>query len=241
MKKKSHVVRNTILALLAVLLLAGGALVRRGYVTYRQVTSETSVVEAATPYFSSSSYTSFKDLNENFVNAVVAVEDQRFFRRYGFDWVALCRALLNNLEAGSIVEGASTISQQIAKNLYFSDTPRGIEEKVAEVFIMYDLEKTYSKASLLALYVSMNYYGDGCWGIASAAEGYYGVTPAELDLAQSAMLAGIPNAPSAYQLSTGYDLAMQRMKKVLTRMVEEDYITQEEMDAALQEDMHPVS
>ncbi len=216
-------------------------MIDRGQKLAAQVTEETPITEAVEPYFSKSTWTDYENLDPKFVEAVVAVEDQRYFHRFGFDWPALIRALFNNMMARSFVEGGSTISQQIAKNLYFQSASRGVTEKIAEVYIMYQMEMTYSKETLFALYVNMNYYGDGYWGIKEASEGYYGAEPDNLTLGQAAMLAGIPNAPGYYQLSTGYDAALRRMHKVLNRMRQEGYITDEERQAAMNEDMRPIS
>lgn len=232
------------LSLLTILFLSvfslGALKIYQGYKLYRQSIEQVSIRQAVEPIMQDNSFVPYEELSQDFVHGVVAVEDQRYFKRYGFDWIALCRALLNNLEAGAFVEGGSTISQQIGKNLYYERVPRGITHKVAEVFLMYDLERTYTKEELLAVYVNMNYYGDGYFGIQQAAEGYYGQTPSSLTLAQAAMLAGIPNAPAAYQLSTGYDKALKRMAKVLKRMEQEHFITHAQREQALQEDMHPV-
>lgn len=189
-------------------------------------------------YESDENYVSYDEIDEDFVHAVIAVEDKRFFTRNGFDWIALVRAILNNTMQGKNVEGGSTISQQIAKNLYFVGQSRGIGEKIAEVYIMLELEEEYTKEELFTLYANMNYYGDGYWGIEEASNGYYGVSASDLTIAQSAMLAGIPNAPSAYQLSSGYNLAKERQLKVLKRMLAEEYITEEEYNEALLEDVH---
>ena len=106
--------------------------------------------------------------------------------------------------------------------------------------IMYDLEEKYSKEELFALYANMNYYGDGYWGLKNAARGYYKAQANDLSLAKAAILAGIPNAPSAYQLSTGYELAKNRQEKVLTTMVNNNIISEEEKAEALLEDVTPV-
>ena len=235
-----------ILKTVAVLLLLciigiSGLLLKEGYTAYKSAIDRLPVEKAVRPYMDRDDFVAYEDLDPYFVQAVVAVEDQRYFERYGFDWRALARAIFNNLKAGAFIEGGSTISQQIAKNLYYQNTHRGIREKIAEVYLMNDLESKYTKKELLALYVNMNYYGDGYWGIAQASEGYFHTSPAQLTLAQAAMLAGIPNAPGAYQLSTGYDRALLRMKKVLVRMVKMKYITNQQAQQAAQEDLYQAS
>ena len=242
MKFIRRLIRNLVILLLAVIIIAGSALAYTGYRCYRNAVTAVSIPEAVAAYADLPGTVTYEQMDEDFVNAVVAVEDKRYFTREGIDWIAMCRAVLNNLLAGRPVEGGSTIPQQIAKNLYFIGVgkTRGLPEKTAEIYIMHDLEDLYSKEELLALYASMNYYGDGYWGLAEASMGYYGVPSDDLTIAQAAMLAGIPNAPSAYQLSTGYDLAESRWKRVLRDMLENHYITQKEYELARQEDMHPV-
>ena len=188
-------------------------------------------------YTEKAEYIPFDEINKDFVNAVVATEDKRFFTRKGFDWIALARAVIVNVVSGQKREGGSTLSQQIAKNLYFQSSSRGIKEKIEEVAIMLQLEDAYSKEELFALYACMNYYGDGYWGLNSAAKGYYNLDQKELSLAKCAMLAGIPNAPGLMQLSTGYDLAKKRQEKVLNRMLDEQYISEEEYKQALTEEV----
>ena len=161
LKKILRYLRYIVIAVLAVFCVFALVMVDRGRKLASSVMEETPISAAVEPYFSMSTWTDYEDLDPKFVEAVVSVEDQRYFKRYGFDWPALIRAVFNNMMARSFVEGGSTISQQIAKNLYFQSAPRGVTEKIAEVYIMYRLEATYSKQTLFALYVNMNYYGDG--------------------------------------------------------------------------------
>ena len=106
--------------------------------------------------------------------------------------------------------------------------------------MMKALEQKYSKEELFALYANMNYYGDGYWGIGEAAGGYYESNAKDLTLGQATILAGIPNAPAIYQLSDGYELAKERQEWVLQTMVNNHYISDEEMKEALAEDVHPI-
>lgn len=235
MKKK---ILNILLLLLGVLILITGCYFGDCYNDAKDLMKNDPINEKVEIYTNKDEYVQYDDINTYFVNAVVATEDKRFFSRKGFDWIALSRAIIVNVVSGELREGGSTISQQIAKNLYFQGTRRGIKEKIEEVFIMLELEKDYSKEDLFALYASMNYYGDGYYGLGEASLGYYGIDQKELSLAEAAMLAGIPNAPSLYQLSTGYDLAKERQEKVLYRMLEEKYITQDEYLSAKAEDVN---
>ena len=208
-----------------------------GRIKSREATADRPVREAAQVYLDCDSCLAFEEIDPDFVNAVTSIEDKRFFERTGFDWVALVRAVINNFKAKRMVEGGSTISQQIAKNLYYVNVTRGFDEKISEVFLMADLESAFSKEELFAVYVNMNYYGDGYWGLRNAAEGYYQKDPGDLSPAVAAMLAGIPNAPALYQLSTGHDKALARQRKILQAMRKNKYITEEEYQAALEEDV----
>ena len=211
----------------------------QGYVRYRREIETLPLKEAVSAYQEDSDYVEFEKIDEDFVNAVISVEDKRFFTRKGYDLIALCRAVYHSFLAGDIVEGGSTISEQIAKNLYMGGYVSGLEEKAAEIFILYELEKEFSKEELFALYANMNYYGDGYWGIKDAAEGYFDADPDDLSLAQAAMLAGIPNAPAIYQLSTGYEDAKARQEWVLLTMCNNGYISEAQAEAAYAENVMP--
>ena len=234
--------RKLILFLILVFVLLVGGVLSSGYLCYRRVIEEKPLKTAFEEARASVRYAPYTEIDRDFVNAVVAVEDKRFFTRSGFDYVALFRAMLNNFKYGKAVEGGSTIPQQTAKNLYFVGVgkSRGIPEKVAEVYLMYDMEEHYTKQDILAVYASLNYYGDGHWGLKDASRGYYGTACSDLTVARAAMLAGIINAPSAYQLSSGYALAENRQRRVLSNMVREGYLTESQYEDALKEDVHPL-
>ena len=231
---------SVVFVLLAMILSCLGFLAYQGHVRYQREIERLSVKEAVGAYTSREDYVPFDQIDEDFVNAVISVEDKRFFSRKGYDLIALIRAVLHNARYGSMVEGGSTISEQIAKNLYLDGYVDGLEEKAAEIFLMFDLEDAFSKEELFALYANMNYYGDGFWGIKEAAEGYYGKRSDDLSLAQAAILAGIPNAPAVYQLSDGFEDAKGRQTWVLQTMENNGFISQEELDEALKEDVHPI-
>ena len=231
--------RSILLALLLCILVFLFTILGQGYLRYQREIERLPIAQAVEAYTEKDGFVAFSELDDDFVQAVIAVEDKRFFERKGYDFVALCRAMYHNLKAKKVIEGGSTITEQIAKNLYLNGYVDGIEAKTAEIFIMLDLEKNFPKDELLALYVNMNYYGDGYWGIRNAAKGYYDTTPDDLSLAQAAILAGIPNAPAVYQLSTGFELARNRQAWVLQTMLRNGFISQEDMDQALLEDVRP--
>ncbi|MDD6468097.1 MAG: transglycosylase domain-containing protein [Erysipelotrichaceae bacterium] len=220
------------LILLVFILLAG--MVGYSYLECRDLLNEKPVLSMVQPYWSKEGYVPFDDLNKDFVNAVVATEDKRFFERKGFDFIAFTRAMLTNLYYQGLYEGGSTIPQQVAKNLYFSQDI-SIIRKIEEIFVMYELESKLTKEEILALYVNMNYYGDGYWGVNEASKGYYGIDQSEMSLAQAAMLAGLPQAPAVYQFSTGFEKAKLRQEDVLQAMTRNDYISEQQEKEALME------
>ncbi len=230
--------RRLILLLIVAVLLVAGGLLKQGYDRYLKEIEHDPVEKSVAYYTERADYIPFEEIDEDFVHAVISVEDKRFFERKGYDFIALFRALYANFRARRLVEGGSTISEQIAKNLYLNGKVIGIEDKMAEIWLMFHLEKVYTKEELFALYANMNYYGDGHWGIRQAAEGYFDVSPSDLTLAEAAMLAGIPNAPAIYQLSTGYELAKERQEWVLSTMVRNGYISEEESAAAAAEPIY---
>lgn len=131
-----------------------------------------------------------------------------------------------------MAEGGSTITQQLMKNEYFTQEKK-LERKFAEIFAAWDIEKQCSKEDIFELYVNTIYFGSGYYGIYDAAEGYFGKEPSELSEYEAVMLAGLPNAPSAYSPDTSPELAKQRMRQVLDRMVECEVIDQTEADNLL--------
>ena len=237
MNKKLLRIFLFLLLILAVVLVT---LFGQGYFRYERETSAVLLSKAVEAYTEKEDYVSFDQIDEDFVQAVISVEDKRFFERKGYDLIALCRALYHNFLAKGFIEGGSTISEQIAKNLYLGGFINGLEEKTAGIFLMMALERKYSKEELFALYANMNYYGDGYWGIGEAAEGYYGCSADDLSPGQAAILAGIPNAPAIYQLSDGYEQAKERQAWVLQTMVNNGYMTEAEAEEALSEDVRPI-
>ncbi len=155
--------------------------------------------------------------------AIVAVEDSRFYQHPGFDLEAIARAALVNLRSGEIEEGASTITQQLVKNLFLTPE-RTFDRKAEELALAIDFEARYSKNEILALYLNTIYFGSGYYGIYDAAHGYFGKEPSALSLPEAAMLAGLPNAPSLYSPYEDFLMAKKRQFIVLDAMVRVGYI-----------------
>lgn len=206
----------------------------KGYKMYEEAVKEKPMEQMAEEIMSREDFTEYEELPEIYKSAVISAEDKRFFSHCGVDLISIGRALWNDLKAGAFVEGGSTISQQLMKNQYFTQEKK-LERKFAEIFAALELEKKYEKEEIFEMYVSTIYFGSGYYGIAEAAEGYYGKTPEELSDSEAVMLAGLPNAPSAYSLDSSPELAKQRMRQVLDKMLECETISPEEAESVFAE------
>ena len=165
------------------------------------------------------------------LHAVVAVEDNRFYSHWGFDPEGIARASLVNLQYGQIEEGASTITQQLVKNLFLSQE-RSFGRKAEELLLAIDVEANYSKDEILELYLNTIYFGSGFYGIGEAAMGYFGEDVSRLTLPEAAMLAGLPNAPSLYSPYVDFIMAKKRQFIVLDAMAKHGYISKESAEDA---------
>ena len=164
-------------------------------------------------------------------NAFVAIEDERFYQHNGIDIMGILRAGVTAVKTGfKRQEGASTITQQLAKNELFTQEKQ-MARKAAEMFAARDIEDYYSKQQIFEMYAGSCYFGNQWSGVAQAAQGYFGKTPLQLTDAEAVMLAGLPNAPSAYSPNSSPDLAVKRMQVVLNRMVGCKKLTREQADA----------
>ena len=201
-----------------------------GYSTYSSALKDEPLLTKIDSITSKDNFVKFSDLSEDYRNAVIAVEDHRFYDHGPVDFIAIARALYVNLTNWELREGGSTITQQVAKNVIFSQEET-FTRKLGEIFAAYDLEKNYSKNEIFELYVNTSYFGDGYYGIYDASMGYYNKEPKDLTLDEASMLAGVPNAPSVYAPTVNPDLAKERQEHVLNKMVEYGYITQEEANS----------
>ncbi|MCM1370510.1 MAG: transglycosylase domain-containing protein [Clostridium sp.] len=194
-----------------------------GYNLYKKLITETPLEEKIKSIRDNKNYTKLEDISPDFINAVIAVEDHRFYSHSGIDIISTIKAIFINVKEASYVTGGSTITQQLAKNMYFSQEKKMLR-KVAEMFMTYELEDVLDKDEILELYVNTIYYGSGYYNVRSASLGYFSKEPSELTLDEASLLAGIPNAPSVYSLDVNPDLAYQRQKQVISAMKEYDYI-----------------
>ncbi|MBL8583966.1 MAG: PBP1A family penicillin-binding protein [Rhizobiaceae bacterium] len=165
------------------------------------------------------------EMPDHVIKAVLATEDRRFFEHYGIDIAGLARAMTENVRANSVVQGGSSITQQLAKNLFLSNE-RTVERKVKEAFLAIWLETNLSKKEILQLYLDRAYMGGGTFGIAAAADFYFGKPVKDLNLAEAAMLAGLFKAPAKYAPHVNLPAARARANQVLTNLVDAGFMTE---------------
>ncbi|MFH1676686.1 MAG: penicillin-binding protein 1A [bacterium] len=167
---------------------------------------------------------------EDLKNGLIAVEDKDFYSHPGFDAKGIMRALYQNVSSGKLKgQGASTLTQQLVRELYLTQEDT-IQRKIAEVILALKIEQKYSKDEILTFYLNQFYFGSGAYGVEAASQTYFGHSVSECDLAECALLAGLPQAPSRYSPYASVDLAKERRKHVLDRMLEEGYTTKENHD-----------
>ena len=200
------------LLLIALLFAAGTAGI--GYLTYKSAIEKTPIEEKVSQIQEKPDFKTLGQISKDFTDAIVAIEDRRFYEHGPIDPIALVRATIVNFIEGEKQQGGSTLTQQVAKNLYFNHE-KTYTRKIAELFAAWDLEKQYSKDEILELYVNLIYYGDGNYGITEASMNYFGKDPADLSYDEATLLAGLPQAPSAYALSTNYARAKERQEEVI--------------------------
>lgn len=219
--------KKFIITLILILIVVSSFCLIVGYSTYQNALKDTPLLTRVSDVTSDEHFTKFSDMSAYYRNAVISVEDHRFYDHGPIDIIAIGRAVVTNIKNGKLQEGGSTITQQVAKNLILSQEKSWVR-KVAEIFSAYDLEKNYSKNEIFELYVNTAYFGDGYYGIYDASQGYYKKEPKDLTLDEASMLAGIPNAPSVYSPSVNPDLAKKRQYHVINKMLEYGYITKDE-------------
>ncbi|WP_081953039.1 transglycosylase domain-containing protein [Rhizobium sp. YS-1r] len=171
------------------------------------------------------------ELPDHLIKAVLATEDRRFFDHFGIDFIGLTRALSENAKAGGVVQGGSTITQQLAKNLFLTNE-RSIERKIKEAFLALWLEANLSKKEILSLYLDRAYMGGGTFGAAAAAQFYFGKNITEVNLAESAMLAGLFKAPAKYAPHVNLPAARGRANEVLSNLVQSGLMSEGQVIAA---------
>lgn len=227
------IIRKILLLLLILVILVGSFIFLIGYGYYSNTLHEMSLSERVDKVLNDEHFVPYEQLSITYVDAVIAVEDHRYYDHGPIDFIAIARAMYTNIRDKEFDEGGSTITQQVAKNVVFNQD-KNIIRKVAEILAAYDLEKNYTKNEILAIYVNSSYFGDGYYGIYDASHGYYNKEPKDLNLDEASMLAGVPNAPSVYAPTVNPDLAKKRQAHVLNKMVEYGYIFEEEANEVRQ-------
>lgn len=197
MKTLARIIRLVLVIALVTVIAMCALTVWRGYGMYREALADRPISQTVEELRATDTYTELDELPQTYLDAVVAVEDHRFYEHGGIDPIAICRAAFNDLRTLSLREGGSTITQQVAKNLFFTQD-KHFDRKVAEVFMAFDLEARYSKREILELYVNSSYFGSGYTGIGQAAPGYLGCDPSDMSDYECALMAGFPNAPELF-------------------------------------------
>lgn len=232
MKKFKKILLVLILIILSILAIYIG----QGYKMYKNALDDKPLEEMVQEIRTQKSYTKISNIPDIYKDAVIAVEDHRYYDHKGIDIIAIGRALLNDIRARELIEGGSTITQQLAKNMYFTQD-KTLTRKIAEVFMAKKIENNYNKEEILELYVNYIYYGSGYYDIKSASLGYFDREPQDLTEGESIMLAGIPNAPSVYNPKVSPKLARERQKQVIDKMIKYGKLSEGKADEILSENL----
>lgn len=220
--------KRLIILILLIIIVVSTVVILNGHKLYSSSISTISLKDKVSNIRNDSNFVSINDVPKYYKDAIIAVEDRRFYDHGAVDIISIGRAIVSNFRAQELNEGGSTITQQVAKNLYFITQDDFVSRKIAEFFVANDLEKDYSKDDILEIYMNTIYFGEGYYGIREASNGYYHKEPKDLNLYEATMLAGVPNAPSVYAPTINPDLAKSRQGKVISSMVENGYLSQEE-------------
>ena len=184
----------------------------------------------------SKEWVNLDDISDDLINATISIEDKRFYKHNGFDYVRIIKSLFNNIKNKKIVEGASTITQQYARNLYL-DFDRTYKRKFKEAYLAFKMEINYSKDEILEGYLNTINYGNGVFGIENASKYYFNKSSKDLTLGEASILAGIPSSPEDYSPINNFELSKKRQKIILDSMVKNGYITKEQSVNAYNEEL----
>ena len=228
------IIRNILITVVLIGIVVGGIFVKNGYDMYKNALEKIPLEVKISSIKEKTMYAKIDEIPQIYKDAVISVEDHRFYKHNGVDIIAIGRAFVNDIKAMEFVEGGSTITQQLAKNIYFTQEKK-ITRKIAEVFMAFEIEKEYDKNQILELYLNTSYFGDGYYTVKEACKGYFNKELNEMTDYECILLAGIPNAPSVYAPTKNPELAIQRQKQVMNKMVEYEYLTQEEANKILEQ------
>ena len=232
MVKRMKIFKKVLLVALTVIISIGLIFIHRDSKMYKEALKKMPLEEKVASIRNKENYAKIDEIPQTYINAVISVEDHRFYKHNGIDVIAIGRAFVNDIKAFEFVEGGSTITQQLTKNIYFTQEKK-IERKVAEVFMSFDIEKKYEKDEILELYINTSYFGDGYYTVKEACRGYFNKELYEMTDYECILLAGIPNAPSVYSPTKNPELAQQRQKQVMKKMIEYGYLTEKEANQIL--------
>lgn len=226
-------IKNIFKIILLTIIIVGGIKIYEGYNKFKDALEDTPLKEKVEQIKSIDNYTTLDELPEMYKKAVIAAEDHRFYLHKGLDVISTLRAVWINITSLKLVEGGSTITQQLAKNSYFTQA-KDITRKIAEIFMAFEYEKNYSKEEILEFYLNTSYYGEGCYTVKDASNKYFGKEPINMSDYESILLAGIPNAPSVYAPTVNPDLAKQRQLQVIRKMIKCKALSEEEAKEILE-------
>lgn len=219
MKTLKKVIKTTIV--ISVILIS--YFIYSGYSMYKNALNKIPINKMVSIIKSKDNYTKIEDISVTYKNAVLAIEDHRFYKHGGVDLTSILRAFLIDIKTLSFKEGGSTITQQLSKNIYFTQDKK-IERKIAEVFMAIDIEKKCSKNEILELYLNTSYYGSGYYSIKEATLGYFNKLPGNLSDKEAVSLAGIFSAPSYYNPNYNAEINNKRRKIVISKMIKYGYL-----------------
>lgn len=226
-------IKKLIIFILVIIIFVVGYFVKDGYDLYKAAIEEKSLDMRVKELKEMDNYTKLEDISKYYLDGLIAVEDKRFYEHHGIDSYAIGGAVVYTFQAQKIGFGASTLSQQLAKNLVL-DQRRKLVRKIAEIFATIDIEKEYTKDEILEMYANISYFGDGYYGIGNASKGYFKKEPKELDLNEATLLAGLPNAPSVFQLSNNNDSTYKRQIVVIKAMIKNGTLDEEKGNELIQ-------
>lgn len=227
------IIGKILIIFLILLASIGLFVVGSGYDMYKKAVEKVPIETQVKKIEAKENYTELEEMPQIYKDAVISVEDHRFYEHNGIDIIAIARAIFNDIRTLSFAEGGSTITQQLAKNIYFTQEKK-ITRKIAEVFTAFYIEDKLEKNQILELYLNTSYFGDGYDTVKEASKGYFNKEPINLNDSEATMLAGIPNAPSVYAPTQNLKLAKQRQKQVLEQMCKYGKLKEEEVNRILE-------
>lgn len=226
--KKGSFLKKILAIIFLIIICLSIYIIKSGYDIYKDAIASMPISKKVDEVSSSDSYVTLDNIPKTYQEATILIEDKRFYSHQGVDIISIGRAIIKDISTLSLAEGGSTITQQVAKNLYLTQE-KNFTRKVAEVFLATKLEEELSKEKILELYLNIIYYGDGYYGIQNASYGYFGKTPASLNLNEQTILVGLPNAPSVYQLSNNSNLTKKRQEIVIKTMADAGQLTDDQI------------